>query len=98
MINEIDVDGDGTINFHEFLLLMSRKMGAAGEEDELLEAFKIFDRDGNGLISADELKYVLQNLEEDLTDEELRDIIRVADIDGDGQINYQEFSKVLLSI
>jgi calmodulin len=40
-------------------------------EEELIEAFKVFDRDGNGLISAAELRHVMTNLGEKLTDEEV---------------------------
>ena len=57
MINEVDVDGNGTIDFPEFLSLMARKMKDTDTEEELIEAFKVFDRDGNGLISAAELRY-----------------------------------------
>ena len=39
-------------------------------EEELIEAFKVFDRDGNGLISAAELRHVMTNLGEKLTEEE----------------------------
>ena len=48
----------------------------------------ILIQDGNGLISAAELKHVLTNLGEKLTDEEVDEMIREADIDGDGQVNY----------
>ena len=61
MINEVDVDGNGTIDFPEFLSLMARKMKDTDTEEELIEAFKVFDRDGNGLISAAELRYSLNS-------------------------------------
>merc|ERR1719409_2110547 len=57
MINEVDNDGSGTIDFAEFLSLMSKKMKDADSEEELIEAFKVFDRDGNGFISAAELRH-----------------------------------------
>ena len=50
----------------------------------------MFDRDGNGFISAAELRHVMTNLGEKLTDEEVDEMIREADVDGDGQINYEE--------
>merc|ERR1711865_641239 len=49
---------------------------------ELIEAFKVFDRDGNGFISAAELRHVMTNLGEKLTDEEVDEMIREADVDG----------------
>jgi Ca2+-binding EF-hand superfamily protein len=48
--------------------------------------FQVFDKDGNGFISAAELRHVMTNLGEKLTDEEVDEMIREADIDGDGQV------------
>ena len=83
MINEVDADGNGTIDFPEFLSLMARKMKDTDTEEELIEAFKVFDRDGNGFISAAELRHVMTNLGEKLTDEEVDEMIREADVDGE---------------
>ena len=71
MINEVDADGNGTIDFPEFLRLKPWKMKDTDTEEELIEAFKVFDRDGNGFISAAELRHVMTNLGEKLTDEEV---------------------------
>ncbi|VDM99971.1 unnamed protein product, partial [Onchocerca ochengi] len=49
----------------------------------------VFDKDGNGFISVAELRHVMTNLGEKLTDEEVDEMIREADIDGDGQVNYE---------
>lgn len=62
---------------------MARKMKDTDTEEELIEAFKVFDRDGNGFISAAELRHVMTNLGEKLTDEEIDEMIREAYIDGD---------------
>ncbi|XP_038985403.1 calmodulin-like [Phoenix dactylifera] len=70
MINEVDADQNGTIDFPEFLNLMARKMKDTDSEEELKEAFKVFDKDQNGFISAAELRHVMTNLGEKLTDEE----------------------------
>ena len=81
--------GSGTIDFFEFLHLMTRKFMEVDLEQELKHAFSMFDRDGNGLISAQELRYAMTNMGEKLSDEEVDEMIKTADIDGDGQINYQ---------
>ncbi len=97
MINEVDVDGNGNIDFKEFLGLMARKMRDTDTEEELIEAFKVFDRDGNGLISSNELKHVMLSLGEKITDEEVEEMIKEADIDGDGFINYEEFVRMIIN-
>ena len=97
MINEVDADGNGTIDFPEFLTMMTIKMKDANSKEEIREAFRVFDRDGNGFISAAELRHVMTNLSEKLTDKEVNKIIREADIDGDGQVNYEEFVTMMTS-
>ena len=70
--------------------MMARKVKDCGEsEEELREAFRVFDKDGNGSISAAELRHVMTNLGEKLTDEEVDEMMREADTDGDGQVNYE---------
>merc|ERR1711967_137075 len=94
---QIRAASDSTIDFPEFLSLMSRKMEDTDTEEELVEAFKVFDRQGNGFISAAEIRHVMTNLGEKLTDEEVDEMIREADVDGDGQINYEEFVKMMMA-
>lgn len=81
--------GNGTIDFPEFLTMMARKMKDDDSEEELREAFKVFDKDGSGDISAAELRHVMTSLGEKLTDEEVDEMIREADVDGDGKVNYE---------
>lgn len=88
MINEIDVDGNGSVDFEEFLQMMVKKTSNTNPQDELKDAFKVFDKNGDGFISSEELKSVMEHLGETLTPEELEEMIREADLDGDGQVNY----------
>uniref|UniRef100_A0A0D3BC04 EF-hand domain-containing protein n=1 Tax=Brassica oleracea var. oleracea TaxID=109376 RepID=A0A0D3BC04_BRAOL len=97
MINEVDADGNGTIDFPDFLNLMAKKMKDTDSKEELKEAFRVFDKDQNGFISAAELCHVMTNLGEKLTDEEVEEIVREADVDGDGQKNYEEFVKIMMA-
>ncbi|KAI2797064.1 hypothetical protein BLOT_015116 [Blomia tropicalis] len=91
MVTMVDQDGNGTIEFNEFLHMMSKKMKETDKEEELKEAFRVFDRNGDGFISAPELRLVMTNLGEKLTDEEVEDMIKEADLDGDGLVNYDGF-------
>ncbi|XP_050316095.1 calmodulin-beta-like isoform X1 [Anthonomus grandis grandis] len=97
MVNEVDQDGNGTIEFNEFLQMMSRKMKDADGEEELKEAFRVFDKNNDGLISNIELRHVMTSLGERLSEEEVDDMIKEADLDGDGQVNYEEFVSILTS-
>lgn len=76
MINQVDIDQNGTIDFTEFLTCMLAKMNEEDTEEDLKEAFKIFDWDGNELISKEELKNAMESLGESLTDTELDDLIK----------------------
>lgn len=94
LMNEIDVDGNHKIEFSEFLALMSRQLKSTDSEQELLEAFKVFDKNGDGLISAAELKHVLTSIGEKLTDAEVDDMLREVS-DGSGEINIEQFAALL---
>ena len=58
LVIEYDMNGDGTIDFEEFLEMMTKQSKDIDQTQEIKEAFKIFDRDGNGYIDAKELKMV----------------------------------------
>ena len=98
MINELDGDGSGSIQFPEFLWMMAQKFSELKAEDDIREAFRVFDRDGNGYITKDEMRVVMMNIGERVTDEECETFITEADIDGDGQINYEEFYSMMNTV
>ena len=98
IIKEMDSDGNGVIDFAEFLTLMDRKTMFWDGDEDIKEAFRLFDKDGNGFISATELYKVMVSLGEEVTENEVEAMIKEADLDGDGQINYQEFVTIMTSI
>ena len=59
MVLEADSDGNGTIEFQEFLGLMVHLMNKYDPEDDIKHAFSVFDKDGNGFITAPELKELI---------------------------------------
>jgi calmodulin len=56
---------------------------------------RVFDKNGDGLISSSELRHVMTSLGEKLSDEEVEDMLKEADLDGDGMVNYIEFVAIL---
>ncbi|XP_075246684.1 calmodulin-like [Convolutriloba macropyga] len=95
IIAEVDKDGNGEIDFPEFLQMMAGKLKERKLEDDLQEAFRIFDQNGDGLVSPAELKFVMVNLGEEIDDEDLDVLVAQVDKDGDGQLNYQEFVQLM---
>ena len=99
MINSVDDNGDNEIDFEEFLVLMSSKKGNRNDDPdrELKDAFKVFDSDGNGSISKSELKRLMSNLGQRLSDAELDAMMGEVDIDGNGEIDFDEFKQMMVS-
>merc|ERR1712010_116245 len=91
MVNDLDRDGDGTVDFPEFLHMMSGKMGEKDAKEQLLEGFALYDEEESGKISFANLKRVAKELGESMGDDEIQDMIDEADRDGDGEINEEEF-------
>jgi len=101
MMEDADDNGDGVIEFQEFLGLMTvliNKVDEDKKEENLLQAFHIFDKDGDGFISVGELKDFFHNLGEmTLNDEDIREMISAADMNGDGKLDYQEFKRMMFT-
>merc|ERR1712137_1330439 len=95
MITDVDDDGSGTIEYPEFLSMMTQKILNRDPKDEILKAFKLFDDDETGKISFKNLKRVAKELGERRTDEELQEMIDEADRDGDGEVNEDEFLRIM---
>ena len=97
MMNEVDLNRDGKIDFDEFMILMSKSSPDTQTEDEVINAFRVFDKEGNGLISSVELKHIMMSIGDKMTEEEADEMVNEADIDEDGMINYEEFVRMMMA-
>jgi len=95
MIAEVDREGTGTIEFQDFIDLMTVKIAERDPLEEIKRAFTLFDEDGTGKISLKNLRRVAKELGETMTDEELQEMIDEADRDGDGEISLEEFTRIM---
>jgi len=97
IMNEIDVDHNGKLDFSEFVIMMRDKLSGEDMEQEIRQAFRVFDRNGDGYISKQEFKHCMMHFGERFTNEEVEEMIAEADSNNDGKIDYHEFSKMILS-
>lgn len=98
MINKIDVDGDGTIDFEEYLQMMCMQMKTRDSEEEIMGAMqRMFDAENTGCISKKQLRIVLDGLGEDVTDSEYQEICDEVDVGG-GLVDYKLFVRLMLAL
>ncbi|XP_028798453.1 probable calcium-binding protein CML25 [Neltuma alba] len=96
MIREVDADGDGFISLQEFVELNTKGIDSVEAMENLKDAFSVFDIDGNGKITAEELQMVMKSLGDDCSVVECRRMINGVDSDGDGQIDFEEFKVMMM--
>ena len=97
MIKEVDLNSDGKIELEEFITLMMKNSPDTQQEEEVINAFRVFDKEGNGLIQKDEQKHIMMTIGDKMTEDEADEMIHEADIDGDGTINYEEFVRMMMA-
>jgi len=95
MIADIDKQGNGTIEFDDFLDMMTAKMSDKDTREDIQKVFNLFDDDQTGKISLRNLKRVAKELGETMSDAELLEMIERADTDTDGEISPDEFYAVM---
>lgn len=93
---DVDTDKSGFIDYSEFIVAtMSSKKNLS--EEKLTAAFKLFDSDGNGTISKDELTQVLSTSGQ-ITQDTIEEILKQADENDDGEINFDEFCNLMSKV
>eukprot|EP00249_Psilotum_nudum_P006546 c19868_g1_i1 orf=311-1795(-) len=89
LMEAVDVDGSGTLDYLEFISA-TLQMNKLNKEEHLYTAFQYFDKDKSGYISVDELEQALKK--HGMGDQQsIKDILAEVDINKDGRINYDEF-------
>jgi len=98
LMKQASATGESLLKENEFLEWISSFLSETPEDitEDLIAAFRVFDKDQNGYITRDELKEAMEMIGEPVTEQELNNLIVLADIDHDGRIDYEEFAKLLL--
>ncbi|KAK9277259.1 hypothetical protein L1049_006798 [Liquidambar formosana] len=97
LLANMDSNGNGSIEFDELVVAIMPDMSqeVLVNQEQLLEVFRSFDRDGNGYITAAELAGSMAKMGHPLTYRELTDMMREADENGDGVISFNEFATMM---
>ncbi|KIK63923.1 hypothetical protein GYMLUDRAFT_40133 [Collybiopsis luxurians FD-317 M1] len=98
-VAEIVASAPRDVDYNVFLQILNRPDGfkPAGTPEEFIRGFQVFDKEGNGFIGAGELRYVLTQLGEKMTDEEVDELLKGVQIGADGNVNYESFVRTILS-
>ncbi|KAI9516250.1 hypothetical protein JOQ06_006999 [Pogonophryne albipinna] len=101
MIDEVDEDASGTVDFDEFLVMMVRCMkddSKGKSEEELAELFRMFDKNADGYIDLDELTMMLESTGEPITEDDIEELMKDGDKNNDGKIDYDEFLEFMKGV
>ena len=99
VLKDLDMYGNGTLTFPQFLKLLSQNYNETKfNVEEMKAVFRIFDKDGDGFITADEIQLEMSNHGDVFTDQQIQQMMKGADSNGDGKIDYEEFVKLMESI
>jgi Ca2+-binding EF-hand superfamily protein len=94
IMDEVDVDGSGTIDKDEFIEIVRPVLGGRDPHSEVRKCFEYFDVNESGVITAADLVTVMEELGEDVTSQEVEAMMEVADRDGDGAVSMTEFVRL----
>ena len=96
MMADIDRNGSGTIDFDEFIDMMTAKMSDKDTREDLQKVFELFlGDDDSDKIEIKHLKRVVKELNETMSDDELNEMITRADTDRDGKVSFEEFYTIM---
>ncbi len=91
LLNDSDMNENGQIKFQTYVDIINKINRKNETEEELYQAFKIFDKDNSNLISARKIMDVFTKIDDKLKEEEVLQMIKEFDVDQDGYLNFEEF-------
>jgi len=97
-IKEVDTAGEGKVNFEQFCSIVMCFMEEEDDEamnEELKEAFRLYDKNGEGFITTQVLKEILKELDPKLSGDDLNSIVEEVDEDGSGTVDFDEFMEMM---
>jgi len=97
IVKKIDIDGDGSIDWKEFIAAAT-DLRSIAKETTLRQAFDLFDIDKNGEITKKELQRVLGGVVGEYNDNQFDELIKEYDKNNDGQINFEEFRQMIMAL
>ena len=87
--------GKTGLELEEFLALMEEKLKELDVQEEIIEAFRVFDKDKTGFVSIEDMRKVLRRMGDgQLTSEEITEIIRDIDPEGSQAFKYEEYVRL----
>ena len=87
-VDEANLENKNLITFDDFVLLSWHIWDEKNSIEDLIQAFKKFDKDGNGYLEQKEFQSILTNYGEKLTQSELDEIMKLVDVNHDGKLSY----------
>ena len=94
LLNQMDVNGSGKIEFGEFKAAMVKNYFGRHSKKELEDAFKKYDSDGNGFVTVDEFQNIMSNMGRYMSRHEIKSMIQSLDSNNDGKVSFVEFIKL----
>jgi len=96
--NNINNENETDVTLKDFISLINLRMKNVESEEELMEMFKIFDKKGTGKVSSGDIRAVLDDIDEPISQQELEDLMLNWDKDKDGFLNYFEFKEMMSNV
>jgi len=95
ILKKYDYDKSGKIEFEEFVGIYKEFKGKNPSMDDIVNAFNFFDADKNGYLDLNEIKYLLCNRGEKLSEAEVEKFFKILDKNNDGKITLDEFKRIV---